>query len=287
MTLKGKPMFQHKNLMALLFGFCVASYAQDLATVEQKLTSEYTLTQTTGAQDDIVTAGTVVVLKKGNLMMVPVSSTSLFHNTYKDGKLGQGAVGIADKAQKATKFLKFVPGVGSMAEAVPTVSTRAFVPGEKLYITKIEMKEDGVVFGLFTDAKKDQAGNDVHYKADLKFQFPKGFTVTPEQADKMVSDVFKVGDGAETKDGNGQQQQSQPGAGSKSTVAKAEAAPAPIPAPPPPPADPKKISLGQTPTQVTDMFGQPTKIIDLGVKKIYSYPDMKVIFRNGKVADIQ
>ena len=286
MTLKGKQMFQHKNLVALLFGFGVASYAQDLAAVGQKLTSEYTLTQTTGAQDDIVTMGTVVVLKKGNLMMVPVSSTSLFHNTYKDGKLGQGAVGIADKAQKATKFLKFVPGVGSMAEAVPTVSTRAFVPGEKLYITKIEMKEDGVVFGLFTDAKKDQSGNDVHYKADLKFQFPKGFTLTAEQADKMVSDVFKVGDSAEANDGNGQQP-SQPVAGSKSAVAKAEVAPPPIPPPPPPPADPKKISLGQTPTQVTDMFGQPTKIIDLGVKKIYSYPDMKVIFRNGKVADIQ
>jgi hypothetical protein len=34
-------------------------------------------------------------------------------------------------------------------------------------------------------------------------------------------------------------------------------------------------------------MGKPKSIMDLGKKKIYVYPDMKVIFNNGKVTDIQ
>jgi hypothetical protein len=47
------------------------------------------------------------------------------------------------------------------------------------------------------------------------------------------------------------------------------------------------IAVGQTPAQVTAALGQPVTIIDLGVKKIYKYKDMKVTFKAGKVADIE
>ena len=50
---------------------------------------------------------------------------------------------------------------------------------------------------------------------------------------------------------------------------------------------PPTIALGQTPDQVTASFGQPTRIVDLGAKQIYTYPDMKVIFKDGKVSDVQ
>jgi hypothetical protein len=62
------------------------------------------------------------------------------------------------------------------------------------------------------------------------------------------------------------------------------AAPAPIPAPA---APPKTIALGQTISEVTANMGQPKSVIDLGAKKIYVYPDMKVIFNGGKVTDVQ
>jgi hypothetical protein len=54
------------------------------------------------------------------------------------------------------------------------------------------------------------------------------------------------------------------------------------PSGPPPP-----IALGQTTDQVVSAIGQPTRIVDLGAKKIYSYPDMKITFMNGKVSDVQ
>ena len=50
---------------------------------------------------------------------------------------------------------------------------------------------------------------------------------------------------------------------------------------------PPTISLGQTPDQVRAAVGEPTRIINLGPKYIYIYPDMKVIFENGVVSDVQ
>jgi hypothetical protein len=49
----------------------------------------------------------------------------------------------------------------------------------------------------------------------------------------------------------------------------------------------KTIAIGQSIDVVTGQLGNPTKIIDLGAKKIYTYPDMKIIFMNGKVSDVQ
>jgi hypothetical protein len=52
-------------------------------------------------------------------------------------------------------------------------------------------------------------------------------------------------------------------------------------------AEPPTVALGQTPDQVMGALGKPKSIMDLGNKKIYVYPDMKVVFHNGKVTDIQ
>jgi hypothetical protein len=71
-----------------------------------------------------------------------------------------------------------------------------------------------------------------------------------------------------------------------------EAAPADNPAPAPQAAtraaaSPKTIVLGQTTDEVVGILGQPQKIVNLGAKQMYFYPDMKVIFTNGKVTDVQ
>jgi tetratricopeptide (TPR) repeat protein len=66
-----------------------------------------------------------------------------------------------------------------------------------------------------------------------------------------------------------------------------ELAMAPILPPPPPPATPKTIALDQTKDEVVAILGQPTKIANLGTKEIDYYSDMKVVYTNGKVTDIQ
>ncbi len=46
----------------------------------------------------------------------------------------------------------------------------------------------------------------------------------------------------------------------------------------------KTVALGQTPEQVEAILG---RIVDLGQKKVYVYKDMKIVFVDSKVADVQ
>ena len=61
----------------------------------------------------------------------------------------------------------------------------------------------------------------------------------------------------------------------------------PGPNAPAPAAAPVSVELGQTIDQVTAALGAPVKMVNLGAKKIYVYKDMKITFKDGKVADVQ
>ncbi len=65
------------------------------------------------------------------------------------------------------------------------------------------------------------------------------------------------------------------------TLAEAGSAPSQAGAPP------ATVTLGQSIDQVTAILGQPTQVVDLGAKKIYVYPSLKVTFNNGQVADVE
>src|SRR5277367_2050442 len=158
----------------LLIGSCLVANGQDKASIELKLTSDYATTKTTADRTDIVTAGAIIVLKKDNLLMVDASTSNPYQNTYKEGKITQNALG------KLAGFGSRIPGVQK-----PGGQTRTFVAGEKFWVTKIEAKENGVAFELFTDAI-----NDVRYRAVLTFPFPKGSMPPADQMEKVVGEVF-------------------------------------------------------------------------------------------------
>ena len=52
-------------------------------------------------------------------------------------------------------------------------------------------------------------------------------------------------------------------------------------------AAPATVELGQTTDQVQAALGAPTRIANLGSKTIYYYNGMKVVFKDGKVSDVQ
>jgi hypothetical protein len=271
-----------RTLTATVFvGMSLAASAQNKAAIEKKLLSKFTLTQPTGDLADIVTAGSILVLK-GELVMGPASQTNVYVSTYKDGRI---VPNFAGKTEELKRRLVRIPG-----STAPPPVTRKFVTGEKMWVTKIECREDGVVFELFTDAYAD-----IRYRASLKFPFDKhGAMPQADDMDKLVAEVFKIqppesGDNAAPA--GGQQQQAAPAAPAAPPPA-AEAAPAPIPPPPPPPdapvAPPAELKIGQTKDEVVANFGQPEKIVKLGTKEIYYYKDLgKVTFVNGKVTDVQ
>ena len=49
----------------------------------------------------------------------------------------------------------------------------------------------------------------------------------------------------------------------------------------------KTIKLGMSPDEVKQSLGNPEKIVDLGAKQMYVYKDMKVVFVNNQVSDVQ
>ncbi len=264
----------------------IAGSAQNKSAIETKLAAEYKLTQPTADQTDIVTAGAILVLKKGNLVMGPASQTTIYQSTYKDGKVSPN---FAGKLNNGLTRLGRIPG----ASAPQSPNTRTFVPGEKMWVTKIESKDDGVVFDLFTDAYAD-----VRYRAALKFAFDKhGMMPSADAMLALVGEVFKVQPADDATGGDQQQQQAAapPARGQKQAAPPppaVDAVPPPI-APPPPPVDapaapPKELKMGQTKDEVVANFGQPEKVVKLGAKEIYYYKDLgKVTFVNGKVTDVQ
>ena len=52
-------------------------------------------------------------------------------------------------------------------------------------------------------------------------------------------------------------------------------------------SEPATIRLGQTVDDVVAILGKPEQVVDLGVKKIYVYRNMKVTFTGGRVTDVQ
>jgi hypothetical protein len=270
-------------LIAALVLTCFCAAAQDQKSILDKLQSQYSLTKATADKTDIVTAGSILVLQKDNLMMVPTTSSSPSQNTYKDGRITQAGI------SKITGFGRHIPGVPQSGS-----NSRTFVAGEKMWVTKIDARENGAYFELFTDAY-----GDVRYKATLLFPFAKGTLPPADQVDKVVHEVFKVQPAEESK-GSGQPASAGPAPAAAPAAAEAppapiappapppaEAAPALIAPPPPPPEEPKTIALGQTTDQVVGILGQPVRIANLGKKQIYYYKDLKVTFVDHKVTDVQ
>ncbi len=228
------------------------------SAIEQKIESDYPLTQPSGDKSDIVSAGAVLVLKKNSLVMHQEATLSNA-NTYKGGKLSAGFFGgLCKNAQDG--------------------SCRTFVKGEKFWLIEVDVKDDGLVLQFMSDPLPD-----TRYMGSLKFPFAKGTQPTPEEMAAVVAEVIGV-DAAS---------QAQPAPAAQAPApapppAPVEQAPAPIP-PPPPPVDqpPPEIKLGQTKDQVIAAFGQPQKIVTLGTKQILFFKDLKVTLVGGKVTDVQ
>jgi len=283
---------------------CRAEGPGTKADIEKKLTEQYALTKTTDDKTDIVTAGSVLVLQKDKIVMVTAdSAANQCPNTYKDGALHQGG------ACRANETLKKIPLFGHTIPGQDKVpNTRAFVTGEKFWVTKIEMKDSTknpeLVMEFFSDAI-----NDVRYKGILTIPFKKGALPSPDEALKTVAEVVTVAPSEDAKQGGdqggqqqggqqqgGQQQGGQPAPQEQAPPQQAEPAPPAEPAeappaaiepPPPPPAEPATVSVGQTPDEVIAALGQPAKKAKVGTKEIYYYKDLKVVFVNGKVKDVQ
>jgi hypothetical protein len=240
------PKLLRLTAVLILAGALPALNGQDpKADLQKRLASEFVLTQPTKDKSDIVTSGSLLVLQKGNLLLYGTSNPIPPQSTYKKGKITRNPFGGRNFLQDLGNSM-VVPGQSA------AIVQRTFVAGEKLWATKIDVKDDGVVFALYSDPV-----GDIRYFGELKFPFPKG---QPPPADNLMNTIAEVVT-VEPPDTSATATQT-------------------------PPASTKTIALGQTKDQVVALFGQPQKMATVGAKDIYAYPDMKVTFVDGKVADV-
>ena len=154
--------------------------------------------------------------------------------------------------------------LSSVGQQVANTPQRKFVGGEKIWLADYQVKEDGVYFLFYSDPF-----DNVRYFGQLKFPVSKGAFPPADNMMKTIAEVV-TDDSA---------QEAAP-ADSAAPPAQASGGQAPAPAT-------KTIALGQTKDEVVAILGPPQKMVNLGTKEIYFYPDMKVVFISGKVADVQ
>jgi len=159
-------------------------------------------------------------------------------------------------------------------------TTHLFQVGEKVYPSRIDVNQasDKITLGIVACDSCNNTNPPTFFKADLIFQFAKGYlaTANPPQVMDIIAQVFTVDDSGGQQDQGGAAQGNQGGQGGPG---------GPPPNQPPPP--PQTIQLGQTIDEVVATLGQPDKIVNLGAKQIYVYKDLKVTFLKGKVSDVQ
>jgi hypothetical protein len=241
-------------LTLVLAGAAPALHGQDQrAEIEKRLSAEFKRTKMTADRSDIAAAGSVLDLHKDGLVMCSSEAVAPPTNTYKNGTISFGfGANVAWGMQLAPAH-----------QQTNAIAQRKFVTGEKFWVTDYTVKPDGVVFVFYSDPY-----NDVRYYGQLKFPFVKNVAPPADDVIQTIEEVITAE--ADAQD-----------AAPADNAAAAAHAPAQSSAPP------KTIALGQTTDQVIGILGQPQKIVNLGAKQMYFYPDMKVIFTDGKVTDVQ
>jgi len=132
-----------------------------------------------------------------------------------------------------------------------TGHSRTLNPNEKVYVTDVLVKRDTVQLELLTvDVTTLADGQGTRYRAELNVKLPGLDTMKPDDVKKSIEAV--VADPA------------------VASVVQS-----------------KTVKLGMSPDEVKQSLGNPDKIVDLGAKQVFIYKDMKVIFIDGKVSDVQ
>jgi hypothetical protein len=140
---------------------------------------------------------------------------------------------------------------GFLASLSKTGQSRTLNPGETVYVTKLDVKKDAIHLELLTqNVTTLRGGEGIRYRAELVFHIPSLDAMTPAEVKKSIDAIV-----------------------ADSATANA--------------VESKTIKIGMSTDEVKAALGNPEKIVDLGVKQVYIYKDMKVIFNNAQVADVQ
>ncbi|NYF78413.1 hypothetical protein [Granulicella arctica] len=225
--------------------------------------------------------GTVLTIEADGINAEPYPTMITFENPVVDGQVKQRSKGLGLLKSNNLQILQ---------------------PGQKVYITKInddtQGKEDALKVTILTsDAVLATFSRGTYggtyqaakrYSTTLDFKEPKGTLaqMSVDDASKMIEAILSVNPADQVRArATGVVARSCEPHCAVSTTTGTTVGGAIVSQADTQPATPT-VALGQSTAQVTSILGPPKQIIDLGSKQIYKYPDMKVVFIDGKVSDV-
>ena len=239
-----------------------------VAAIEQK----YVITEVSANHDQNTKDGTPMSLKSAGVYSLP---TAGIVSAPPDNAVLDGRIKSPNMMVKYT-----LEGLG--AHVLQT--------GDKVFITRIEDKSDTkgdvLKLSILTADALAVKGQDEQrkYSASLSFHFKKGYLgeVPPDEVEQAIEAVMAPDAGADQVKTAAAAPEAPPQPVAAAAAVAPPAEPASEPAGPPP-----TITIGESSTQVLQAMGMPLQMIDLGKKKTFVYKNMKVIFANDKVTDVQ
>jgi hypothetical protein len=245
-------------------------------SLESQLAAKYKVAKV--GQDStgisVTDPGTVLVIKKGGILSVASTNMVVIPSYVKDGQVHSANGNAMQGVSKLLKWKNVSDPTGST-----TAETKFLTIGEKVYVSKIDInrKDSKVSMAIIECDSCNSVQDASQRKAQVVFQFPKDYLAGADggQISDVISQVLEIQ--PEEAAQQDQPQDAQQGQQQAQQPQQPES-----PAQPPP-----TIQLGQTIDDVTNLLGTPTKVVNLGVKQIYIYKDLKVVFLRGRVADVQ
>jgi len=271
-----------KVIAAIVFVVCatmfpISSASAQGVSLQEQLSAQYKVVKmgsdTSGFS--VVEPGTLLEIKKGGILAVPYSDTSVLSTKYEGGTVHSPSTLLSK-------------GIGfGMKRFGKEQTTHLFATGDKVYPSKIEVDvaKDDVALTIVACDTCNKTDPPTYNKAKVVFQFPKGSLAKASAGDveDTIGQLLSISEDSQGQDQGGQQQggdqgqqgggQAQGGQGGGQEQQQQ--------------AEPQTIEKGQTPDQVQAALGKPDKIVNLGAKQLYIYKDMKVTFIGGKVVDVQ
>lgn len=247
--------------VAVLFSSSLCALAQDAGepppSLRNLLLTKYKLTKTAYGPNgtQVLDAGPVFDLRKGGLFGVNPASLGKCQAQYKGGDL-----------KPPGRFCTAGDPNGRFLDV-----------GERVFLTKLDVNTKRSTITI--DVMECDACNGVQQVSSLKsgivFDFAPGFldSAAPGQVSDVIDQVLGPDEGAAQQPAAAGQPPQQPVAA----------------APTQPQQAPGQIKKGDSPAQVEAAMGQPDTKIDLSPRMVYVYKslNLKVIFVNGQVSDIQ
>jgi len=232
-----RHVVQFVLMIAVFLALPIHSRANDEKNaLKEALEAKYGLTKVSWDKVRVTDPGPVYVLEAEGVNADRATDMTMLVNKVVDGHVEQ------PKGFGASMFSK--------------QTTKQFKPGDRLYLTKIDVKNDGLLLWFIStetaDYQEKGSTKQTRYRAVLGFELPATLmdVSKTDEIQKIINPIVELEKDAQA-------------------------------------ANTKTVELGQTPDQVKAAVGAPDKIIKLGPKEIYVYKDMKVVFVDGKVSDVQ